>query len=188
MKAVQTTCSLMAIVLFMSAIMQPCLAKSIRASGARGTAAAGTHKFQGQHGGTFAGGGARFRTAGVGFGVAGFKGVGPRGGSGQGGAIGGFKRGVGGFEGSRMSLNGPGGSTYNGFTKGVYNAQTQQGSYNASHQVYDAKNGKTYGDTNSTSYSNGKGVTQLDTQNHGDYTIDWGKGQKPDLTKDTTGQ
>jgi hypothetical protein len=114
----------------------------------------------------------------------GFKGTTPNGGTGEGSGIGGWKRGVGGFEGTQMGLKAPNGSSYNGYTRGKYNARTGLGTYDADRQFYNAKNNKDSGWTNDTTYNNGKGVTQIDTDNHGDYTVDWGKGQKPTMTYD----
>jgi hypothetical protein len=152
-----------------------------RGSGGRGRGAAGWRTASGA-GWKAGGGGIVGRNAGLVGGA--FKGKGLNGGTGQGAGIAGWKKGTGAFEHTKMNLHGAGGSTYNGFTNGKYNAKTGTGSYNASHQAYDAKNGQTYGDTNTTTYSNGKGVTQFDTDHHGDYTIDWNKGQKPSVTKD----
>jgi hypothetical protein len=115
----------------------------------------------------------------------GFKGTGANGGTAQGGGLAGWRRGVGAFEGTKMSATGPGGSSYNGSTQGQYNAQTGLGTYNASRQVYDAKNGQNYGYTDNTTYAKGQGgQTQIDTDHHGDYTVDWGKGQKPVIIQD----
>jgi hypothetical protein len=170
--------------LFLVAQVAPADARGFRRSGPNGTVAGSGGSFSGPNGGTFRGGAAGFANANNAFGAAAFRGTGPRGATGQGAAAGGWRRGVGAFERSGMSLKGPGGSSYNGYTKGFYNAKTGQGAYNASHQVADAKNGKTYGDTNQTTYNNGQGVTQLNTDNHGDYTVDWGKGMKPTVQKD----
>lgn len=91
--------------------------------------------------------------------------------------------GKGGFFGTKTSLAGAGGSTYNGYRLGKYNAQTGQGAYASGKQVYNAKNGNTYGYNQNTAYTKGQGgTTTLDTQNKGDYTVEWAKGQKPVVT------
>lgn len=159
-------------------------ARGFRRSGPNGTVGARGGSFVGPNGGRWQAGAGGIGNRNAGLVGGGFRGTGPNGGSGQGAGVAGWRRGTGGFERTGMSLQGAGGSTYNGFTKGAYNAKTGQGAYDASHQVYDAKNGKSYGDANQTTYSNGQGVTQLNTDNHGDYTIDWGKGQQPTMTKD----
>ena len=181
--------SLLAIIAASSSLA-PAESRGFRAVGPRGYVGGNAHNFVGPYGGLHQGvGGAAIGPNG---GLAGgaFRGTGPNGGTGSGSGLAGWKRGVGGFEGTQMNLKGAGGSTYNGYTRGKYNAQTGQGSYNASHQAYDAQNGKNYGDTNSTSFTKGQGgSTQFDTDNHGDYTATWGAGQKPVITKDpTTGQ
>ena len=116
-----------------------------------------------------------------------FNASGPNGGSAVSGGLAGWRRGVGAFEGTNTSLRGPGGSTYNGFSRGTYNAQTGTGAYDANRQVSDAKNGQNYGYTNDTTYQKGQGgQTQIDTDHHGDYTVDWGNGQKPTIINDGT--
>jgi hypothetical protein len=91
--------------------------------------------------------------------------------------------GKGGFFGTAASGTGPGGSTYKGFRRGRYNAQTGTGAYSSGKSVYDAKNGNTYGYSQDTAFTKGSGAqTSLDTQNKGDYTIDWSKGAKPVVT------
>lgn len=180
--------SLLFALLSTSANLSSAEARGFRRAGQNGVVGAHANNFVGSNGGTWQGAGGGFATRNAGLLGGAFKGAGPNGGSGQGAGLAGWKRGVGGFEKTGMSLKGAGGSTYNGFTKGAYNAQTGQGAYNASHQVHDAQNGKNYGDTNQTSYSNGKGTTQLDTDNHGDYSVNWGKGTKPTITNDTASQ
>jgi hypothetical protein len=98
--------------------------------------------------------------------------------------FGGFKRGVGGAWGSGTSLAGAGGSTYKGWHAGKYNAQTGQGHWGSGKQLYNAKTGNSYGYTGDTTYQKGQGgTTAIDTLNHGDYTVDWAKGQKPVVTQ-----
>jgi len=188
MKHTNCACLLTAIAVLSAVLAQPCSARYARVSGPRGSAGIAARNLTGPYGGTFSGAAGAVRNAYSGLGGGAFKMTGPNGGSGQGGGVAGYRQGVGAFEGSNLNLKGPNGSTYTGYTRGKYNAQTGQGRYNASHQAYDAKNGKTYGDTNNTTYSNGQGVTQLNTDNHGDYTIDWGKGQQPVVTKDASAQ
>lgn len=180
------TSTLVVLLALTTASLSPAEAKGFRRTGPNGTIGAAAGRFAGPNGGSLNAAGAGFATRNAGLVGGAFKGIGPKGGTGQGAGLAGWKRGVGGFERTGMSLNGAGGSSYNGFTKGGFNAQTGQGRFSASHQIHDANNGKNYGDTNQTSYSNGKGVTQLDTDNHGDYTVDWGKGQKSSVTKDSS--
>jgi len=183
------TLSLLAIIAS-SPSLTPAEGRAVRAYGPRGYLGAHAHNYVGPNGGTYRGGGGAAIGANGGLLGGAFRGTGPNGGTGSGGGLAGWKRGYGGFEGTQMNLKGANGSTYNGYTRGKYNAQTGQGSYNASHQAYDSQNGKNYGDTNSTSFTKGQGgTTQLDTDNHGDYTATWGAGQKPVITKDpATGQ
>jgi hypothetical protein len=177
------TFSLLAIIAA-SCCLAPAEARSFRAYGPRGAIGANARAYTNANGGTWGRAGAGAFGPNAGLGGGGFAGSGPNG-SGSGGGVAGYKRGVGAFEGTQMNLKGANGSSYNGYTKGKYNAQTGQGAYNASHQGYDAQNGKTYGDTNNTSFTKGQGgTTQLDTDNHGDYTANWGAGQKPVITKD----
>ena len=151
----------------------------------RGAAGLRGARWAGPNGGTYQGGGGGIvgRHAGILGGR--FNAAGPNGGTANGGGLAAWKQGVGGYEQSHLNLKGPGGSTYNGSTQGKYNAQTGQGTYDASRQAYDAKNGQNYGYTDQTSYTKGQGgVSQIDTDHHGDYTVDWQKGAKPVVTQD----
>lgn len=146
----------------------------------RGAAGAAGGRWSGPNGGNTqaAGGGIAGRQAGLIGG--GFSGQGPLGGTGQGAGAAGWRKGVGAFEHTGSQFKGPNGSTYAGSTNGKYNAQTGQGSFDSSKQAYDAKNGKNYGYDASTQYQKGQGAdTTIDTQNHGDYSVDWDKGSKP---------
>jgi len=157
---------------------------------ANGNGAAGGwgHRFSGPNGGRFAGGGGAIANGNGGVYGRRFSALGANGSYAQGGAAAGWKRGVGAVEGSRLSMRGPGGSTYNGYTGGGYNAQTGNGAFNSSRQVYDAKNGQNYGYTNNSTYARGQGgQTQIDTDHHGDYTVDWGNGQRPVVVQDPAG-
>jgi hypothetical protein len=154
---------------------------------AYGKAAAGLfgRQFTGPNGGTFGAAGGGVATPNAGLIGGGFSGTGAYGSKAQGAGLAGWQHGVGAFEGTNASATGPGGSTYNGFSRGQYNAQTGNGTYNSSHQVYDAQNGQNYGSTNSTTYSQGQGgQTQIDTDHHGDYMVDWGQGHAPVITPD----
>jgi hypothetical protein len=163
----------------------PSEARGFRYAGPNGAIGAHAGAWTGANGGTFAGARGGFATRNAGLLGGAFKATGPNGGSANGGALAGWKRGVGGFEGTNLNATGPGGSTYNGFTRGKYNAQTGLGTYNSSRQIKDAQNGKNYGYTDNTSFQKGQGgQSQIDTDNHGDYTVDWSKGQKPVVTQD----
>jgi hypothetical protein len=185
MKNITAPISAGLLALIFAGAIQPSPARGGRWTGPNGGVGAHAGSYTGANGVTLTGarGGFATRNAGL-FGGA-FSARGANGGTASGSGAAGYKRGLGAFEGTNMTAVGPKGSTYNGYTRGAYNAQTGQGSYNASHQAYDAQNGKSYGDTNQTSYTKGQGgVTQLDTDNHGDYSIDWAKGQKPVVTQD----
>jgi hypothetical protein len=97
-----------------------------------------------------------------------------------------YKRGVG--AGRKSAWNGttPNGGSGSGYTNSKYNAQTGQGTRSSSEQVQNAA-GKDYGYNGNTSYTKGQGgQTQLNTDNHGDYNIDWAKGQKPTVTSSSS--
>lgn len=118
---------------------------------------------------------------------AGFRGgqwAGPNGGTASGGAAFGYKRGVGGFRGTQWQAQAPNGASGSGYSRNVYNAKTGQGTRSSSEQLQTAS-GKDYGYTGNTNYTKGQGgETTIDTQNKGDYQIDWQKGQKPVVTQE----
>jgi hypothetical protein len=158
---------------------QPAEARGVGARGSRG--AVGGYSRQGAYGKSAGIGGYAY-----GHGAASAVGgswTGPNGGTAKGGRVGAWKKGYGGFMGSQMSATGAGGSTYNGYRRGKYNAQTGQGTYSSGKDVYHAQTGQSYGYDQNTAYTKGQGATTtLDTQNKGDYTIDWQKGAKPVVT------
>ncbi|HEY9733759.1 MAG TPA: hypothetical protein V6C89_17720 [Drouetiella sp.] len=158
---------------------QPAEARRMFARGANGSA--GAFANQGQYG-ERAGARAIGYNAGAGF--RGGQWAGPNGGSAQGGAAFGYKRGVGGFRGTKWQGQTANGASGSGWSKNVYNAQTGQGNRSSSEQIQTAA-GKDYGYTGNTSYAKGQGgQTTIDTQNKGDYNIDWQKGQKPVVTQE----
>jgi hypothetical protein len=113
-----------------------------------------------------------------------FRAAGPNGGTANGSGAFGYKNGVGAFENTNMTAQGPNGSTYNGYTRGNYNASTGQGTYNSGKQAYDAQNGQKYGYTDQSTYQKGQGgQSTIDTDNHGDYNVNWQPGQAPVVTQ-----
>ncbi|MFN8552472.1 MAG: hypothetical protein U0103_13435 [Candidatus Obscuribacterales bacterium] len=157
---------------------QPAQARRVFTRGANG--AAGAFASQGQYG-SRAGARAMGYNAGAGF--RGGQWHGPNGGSAEGGAAFGYKKGVGGFRGTQWQGQTANGASGSGWSKNVYNAQTGQGTRSSSEQIQTAS-GKDYGYTGSTNYTKGQGgQTTIDTQNKGDYSVDWQKGQKPVVTQ-----
>lgn len=141
--------------------------------------AGGAYGYQNQYGGRM---GAAAVGRNMGAGIRGGSWAGPNGGSLQSGGGFGYKRGVGGFRNSGWQGQAANGASGSGYTKNMYNAQTGQGTRSSSEQIQTAA-GKDYGYTGTTNYTKGQGaVTSLDTQNKGDYNIDWQKGQKPVVT------
>jgi len=159
------------------AMAQPAEARRAFARGANG--AAGAFASQGEYG-SRAGARAIGYNAGAGF--RGGQWAGPNGGTAQSGAAFGYKRGVGGFRGSSWQGQAANGASGSGYTKNAYNAQTGQGTRSSSEQIQTAS-GKAYGYNGTTNYTKGQGAqSTIDTQNKGDYTVDWQKGQKPVVT------
>lgn len=158
---------------------QPAEARGFRAGGARG--AMGGFNRAGQYGRAAGIGGVAYGKGGAG--AVGGQWAGPNGGTAQGGALGAWRKGYGGFGATQMSATGANGSTYKGYKRGAYNAQTGQGMYSSGKDAYNANTGKSYGYDQDTTFTKGQGgTTSLDTQNKGDYTIDWAKGTKPVVT------
>lgn len=158
---------------------QPAEARRMFASGANG--GVGGFARSGQYG-SVAGGGA-FRRGQSAAGFAGANLAGPNGGTFQGGTAGAFKKGVGGFRKSAFQSTGPNGGSASGYMNSKYNAQTGQGTRNSGFSGQTAS-GQNYGYTGDTNYTKGQGgQTTIDTQNKGDYTVDWQKGQKPVVTE-----
>jgi len=176
--------------------------------GANGGAVAGGTRFQ--NGGGAAGFGGRFRNSAAGgyamnsqygsaaggavatpYGGGAFHNTnlaGPNGGSlqGSGGSV--YKTGVG-AEGQRsFNATGPNGATGNGNSNFKYNAQTGQGTQNAAGQ-FTSSSGKNYGGSESTNFTKGQGgTTDVTTDNHGSYDVNWAKGTKPVVTSGSTAQ
>lgn len=149
----------------------------------RGAAGAGAGSWAGPKGGSLNAAGGGFVTPNAGMGAGAFNAAGPNGGTAYGGATGGYKKGVGAFGSSAMHAQGANGSNYNGYKQGAYNAQTGQGGYNSGKDFYNANTGQSYGYDQSTAYQKGQGATtSLDTQNKGDYTVQWQQGAKPVVT------
>ncbi len=108
--------------------------------------------------------------------------AGPNGGTFKGANAGAYKKGVGGARASQFSSQGPNGGSASGYSNNVYNAQTGTGARNSG-KDFNTASGQSYGYDGSTSYTKGSGATStIDTQNKGDYTVDWQKGTKPVVT------
>lgn len=148
------------------------------ARGANG--AAGGWARQGQYGSSAGARAVRYGSGAAGFRAGSF--AGPNGGTFQGANAGAFKKGVGGARASKFSSQGPNGASASGYSNNVYNAQTGTGTRNSGKDINTAS-GQSYGYDGSTSYTKGSGATStIDTQNKGDYTVDWQKGAKPVVT------
>ncbi len=158
--------------------LHPAEARGFQARGARG--AMGGFARQGQYG-QAAGAAAISQNAAVLGGA--FNGTGPNGTSGAGAGSAAWKRGIGAVGASQMNVSGANGSTYSGFKRGAYNAQTGQGMYSSGKSAYSSKTGQSYGYNQDTSFAKGQGAsTSVETENKGDYNVDWAKGQKPVVT------
>jgi hypothetical protein len=82
-----------------------------------------------------------------------------------------------------MSAVGPNGNSYKGYTNGAYNAQTGNGVYNSGRNFANPTTGQTAGYTQNTQFTRGQGGdTTIDTDHHGDYNVDWQKGQPVSVT------
>lgn len=161
------------------ACQQPAEARRAFARGANGVL--GGYASQGQYGQR-----AGFRAFGQNAGIAARAGsyAGPNGGTLQTAGGGAYKRGVGAFRGSQFNATGPNGGAASGYSNHVYNAQT--GARNSG-KSYTNPEGQSYGYDSTTNYTRGQGgTTTIDTQNKGDYTIDWQKGEKPVVTPTST--
>lgn len=112
--------------------------------------------------------------------------AGPNGGNFQSAGAGAYKPGVGAFRQGGFSGQGPNGGTASGNSGFKYNAQTGQGTQSTSAQFTNAS-GQTHGGSEQTTFTKGQGGdTSIQTDNHGDYNVDWQKGQKPVVTPTTT--
>ncbi|MBP9089501.1 hypothetical protein KBI23_00630 [bacterium] len=167
------------------AVMALTAASTTQAEARRGYArgangAVGGFARQGQYGSSVGGRAVRYGSGGAGFRAGSF--AGPNGGTFQGANAGAFKKGIGGARASKFSSQGPNGGSASGYSNNVYNAQTGSGTRNSGKDINTAS-GQSYGYDGSTSYTKGSGATStIDTQNKGDYTVDWQKGAKPVVT------
>ncbi|MBC7997483.1 MAG: hypothetical protein IAF58_06055 [Leptolyngbya sp.] len=158
-------------------LTEPAEARRAFARGQHG--AAGAYAHQGQYGSRA---GARAFGANGGFSARAASFNGPNGTNGQLAAGGAYKRGVGGFRAKQFSAEGANGGSANRYMNNAYNAQTGTGVRNSG-ASYTNPQGQSYGYNGTTSYAKGQGATSsIDTQNKGDYTVDWQKGQKPVVT------
>lgn len=170
--------ALLACLLGLGAGANPAEAKRVFAGGSGGGIGAFNH--QGQYGKTVGAGAFRRGQGGAGF--VGGSYTGPNGGTFQGGTGGAFKKGVGGFRHSQFQGTGANGGSANGYMNSKYNAQTGQGSRESGVSATSA-GGQNYGYDAQSTYTRGQGgQTTIDTQNKGDYTVDWQKGEKPVVT------
>ncbi|MBA3993043.1 MAG: hypothetical protein C0469_05895 [Cyanobacteria bacterium DS2.3.42] len=162
-------------------VAPPSEARRAFARGANGTAGAFAH--QGQYGQRA---GARALGANAGFGFRGGSYQGPNGSTLQAAQGGAYKRGVGGFRAKQFQATGANGGTGSGYMNNAYNAQTGTGTRNSG-ASYTNPQGQSYGYDGTTNYAKGQGATTtIDTQNKGDYTVDWQKGAKPVVTQTGT--
>lgn len=152
-------------------------AERLFARGSQG--AGGAYASQGQYG---ARAGVRAFGQNAGFSARAGSYAGPNGGSLQANGASGYKRGVGAFRGQSFSGTGPSGGSGAGYSNNLYNAQTGTGTRNSG-MNYTNPSGQQYGYDGTTNYARGQGATtSIDTQNKGDYTVDWQKGAKPVVT------
>lgn len=159
----------------------PADARRAFARGANGSIGAFAH--QGQYGQRA---GARALGRNAGFGFRGGSYQGPNGSTLQTAQGGAYRRGVGGFRAKQFEASGANGRSGSGYMNHKYNAQTGEGARNSG-VSYTNPQGQSYGYDGSTSYTKGQGgTTTIDTQNKGDYTVDWQKGQKPVVTQSNT--
>ncbi len=135
-------------------------------------------------GGTYTGASGGFVTPNQGAVGRAFQGTTGAGGTYQGAGGAAWKKGVGGAGQSAVSGTAANGSTYSGYKNGRYDAQTGQGTYSSGKTYNDAVGGQQYGYSQDTQFAKGQGgQTTIDTQNKGDYTVDWQQGQKPVVTQ-----
>ncbi|MDZ4834705.1 MAG: hypothetical protein SGJ27_13085 [Candidatus Melainabacteria bacterium] len=150
----------------------------------RGAAGASAGSFAGPNGGTFRGARGGFVTPNAGAVGGAYAGTSAAGGSYQGAGGAAWKRGVGGVAQTGVSGTTASGNQYAGYKKGAYDAQTGQGAYNSGKSYTNAQTGQQYGYDQNTDFTRGQGgATTIDTQNKGDYQVDWQKGQKPTVTQ-----
>lgn len=93
-----------------------------------------------------------------------------------------YQNGVGGSANRDFSVNSASGAAASGYKTNNYDATTGTGTATKGRD-YTAKDGSTYGYDSTTSYTKGEGAQKtIETQNKGDYTIDYSKGSKPVVT------
>lgn len=93
-----------------------------------------------------------------------------------------YQNGVGGSASRGFNAATTNGASASGYKTNNYDATTGQGT-SAKGRDVNTVNGESYGYDASTTYTKGQGfTTSLDTQNKGDYTIDYSKGSKPVVT------
>ncbi|PZM77912.1 MAG: hypothetical protein DKT66_26925 [Candidatus Melainabacteria bacterium] len=166
---------------FSMAVTPPAEARRAFARGANGSLGAFAH--QGQYGQRA---GARALGANQGFGFRGGSYQGPNGSTLQTAQGGAYKKGVGAFRAKQFQATGANGGNASRYMNNAYNAQTGTGTRNSG-ASYTNPQGQSYGYDGTTNYAKGQGATTtIDTQNKGDYTIDWQKGQKPVVTPTST--
>jgi hypothetical protein len=108
--------------------------------------------------------------------------AGPNGGNFQSAGAGAYAPGAGAFRQGGFSGTAANGATGAGNSSMRYNAQTGQGTQNSAGQFTSAS-GQNYGGNESTNFTKGQGgTTDLQTDNHGSYDINWANGQKPVVT------
>ena len=108
--------------------------------------------------------------------------VGARGGTVNAQGSGSYKNGYGGSASNTWNASGPNGGKSNGYDNGAYNAQTGAGNVNSGAN-YTNGSGQQYGYSQQSNFVKGQGGSStVNTDNHGQYDVNWGGGQKPVVT------
>jgi len=93
-----------------------------------------------------------------------------------------YQNGVGGSANRDFSATSASGASASGYKTNNYDATTGTGTASKGRD-YTTKDGSTYGYDSTTAYTKGEGAQKtIETQNKGDYTIDYSKGNKPVVT------
>lgn len=159
-------------------LCQPAQAQRLRFAGSRGTAVG--YNSQGQYGQRLG-----LRAAGANGGRLGLRAgsyTGPNGGKASRNSNWQYQNGVGGSANRDFSATSAGGASARGYKTNNYDATTGTGTATKGRD-YTSKDGSTYGYDSTTAYTKGEGAQKtIETQNKGDYTIDYSKGSKPVVT------
>jgi hypothetical protein len=108
--------------------------------------------------------------------------TGPLGGRFRGGGAGVWNPNYGGAGAYGVAGTGPNNNPYYKYGAGAFNKQTGKGAYTSGGQA--TINGKNYGGEETTQFTQGQGYTRnVETDNHGDYTVTKTKGSAPVVTQ-----